>query len=193
MYSEVLRRPEGTVQPAGTLNSGSLHLESTRTRAAEAQRAADPTSAAAGPSTVDGGGYYDVSFDWIKNESLRVGVTRVYPYACKVVGVMEWIGGKVANATGLTQSRFQYAVDEYYRRERKRHEKELLEEAILVQRARERGLLRKSVVRPDGTVEIVDDDSDDDVPYAPPVVTRSVPRPAAMSAALDANLLSRSL
>lgn len=117
--------------------------------------------------------YYDVNFDWIQVKPLRTSVKKVYPYVCKVLGGMEWIGGKVAYGLGLTQSRFQYAVDEHYKRERRKQKREMEEAALMLQRAREKGLLNE----------------DDDVPYAPKLVTR-VAAPLAVGADLDAPLLT---
>ena len=68
--------------------------------------------------------YYDTDFSWIQVQSVRVGAQQIFPYVCKVVSVMDSIGGVVARGLGLTNSRFQYAVDEYYRRERRRLRKE---------------------------------------------------------------------
>lgn len=103
--------------------------------------------------------YYDVSFDWVGNQPVRTGLVKAYPYARKVVDGMDWLGGKVANALGLTSSRFQYAVDEYWRREKKKHRKDMLERQL--QEERERAA--RSAL-----------DDDDDVPYAPPVVTQEI-------------------
>jgi hypothetical protein len=184
MYQEVMRTADGAEAPAGHLDSGLLYTDCAMSKA-EKDRALDAMDAAAAAAASSGteprpdanaasasddrAAYYDVSFDWIKMESVRVGATTVYPYVCRVVSWMDWLGGKVASGTGLTSSRFQYAVDEYYRRERKRERREKEEEAILLQRARDRGLLRKT--RDD------DDEDEDDVPYAPPLVTHRVAAP----------------
>ena len=69
-------------------------------------------------------GYYDTDFDWIKNDRARTVVAAVYPTAYKVYAWMDWMGGKIAGVLGLTQSRFQYAIDEHDRIERRKRRKE---------------------------------------------------------------------
>lgn len=103
--------------------------------------------------------YYDADFSWIKVQSVKVGAQRIFPYVCKVADVMDSIGGVVARGLGLTNSRFQYAVDEYYRRERRKLRKEEQERQREMQRKREEGLL---------------DEDDEALPYCPPIVTQRV-------------------
>lgn len=102
--------------------------------------------------------YYDTDFQWIGNKSVRKGVTTVYPYAHRVYLGMEWLGGKIADGLGITQSRFQYAVDEYNRRERRKRDKEALERERMLQRARELG-----------------EEDEEPMPYAPPVLLEEHP------------------
>ncbi|CUG90205.1 Hypothetical protein, putative [Bodo saltans] len=68
--------------------------------------------------------YRDVDFTWIPTNALRTTARYVYPVCNRTVQIMEAIGGVIVNTFGLNQSRFQYAVDEYNRRERVRIEKE---------------------------------------------------------------------
>jgi len=81
-------------------------------------------SSLSAPATLPNGGYYDNDFSWINNTTARAVVTKVYPTAYKVYEWMDWMGGKVAWCLGLTQSRFQYAIDEAERIERRKRRKE---------------------------------------------------------------------
>ena len=78
---------------------------------------------------------------------------------------MEYIGEKVVNVLGLNSSRFQYAVDEYNRRERIKREKVDLE----LQRERQRiiDLGLQGIEADVNTTE--------DIPYAPPLEVLKVP------------------
>ena len=107
--------------------------------------------------------YYDADFTWIGNNTIRSAAKTVYPAAYRAYVICDWIGEKVANGLGLTSSRFQYAVDEYHRLERKKQRKVELARQQELEAIREKGLL--------GTIE---DDDDDDLPYVPPVVTQKV-------------------
>lgn len=120
--------------------------------------------------------YYDANLDWIKNDTLRSGVKYVYPAAKKVYLVMDWIGEKVAYAIGATQSRFQYAVDEYNRQERRKARKEELERQRLLEKARRQGLAGGDLGG--------DDDDGLGCPYVPPVITTEVVGPPPPSAPL---------
>lgn len=104
------------------------------------------------PSNAGDGDYYDVNLDWVPTATLRKTAKFVYPACNRCLQVMESIGGVMVNVLGLNQSRFQYAVDEYNRRERVRIEKEQLayqkERDRILERAR-RGL------------DAEDDDEDD--------------------------------
>lgn len=112
--------------------------------------------------------YFDANFDWIANEKLRNGAKYVYPVAYKVYVVMDWIGEKVAYALGATQSRFQYAVDEYHRQERRNARKAELERQRMLEKARRQGIAGGDA----------GDDRDGSCPYVPPVITTEVVRPA---------------
>jgi hypothetical protein len=80
----------------------------------------------AGPTEAEANDYRDVDFTWIPTNALRNTARYVYPACNRTVQIMEAIGGVIVNTFGLNQSRFQYAVDEYNRRERARVEKEQL-------------------------------------------------------------------
>jgi hypothetical protein len=102
-----------------------------------------------------GAEYMDAKLDWLPERFyIREAAQKVYPYAAKVLKGMDWLGGKFANGLGLTSSRFQYALDEHNRRERKIQQRE--EEA----RARERAIKHQQ--------GLVDED-DSRMPYVPPV------------------------
>lgn len=135
---------------------------------------ADPepyvTVGAAPPES--GAQYYDANFEWIPNGPLRTGAKAVYPAAYKTYLVMDWIGEKVAWVLGATQSRFQYAVDEHHRQERRKARKEELERQRLLEKARRHGI-------PGLGGDNDDDDDDAGCPYVPPVITTNVVRPPA--------------
>lgn len=97
-------------------------------------------AADASPSPSSGNGYYDVNVGWIPTQPLRTAVSYCYPFCYRVLGIMEGIGGVIVNTFGLNQSRFQYAVDEFHRRERVKKDREELRR----KRARERFLERAS-------------------------------------------------
>lgn len=98
--------------------------------------------------------YYDADFTWVPAGLLRRSVVACYPVGKKVVNTMEWIGGKVVHICGLDQSRFQYAVDEYYRQQRKKQAEETRERELFLDRVRQNATL----------------DDDLAVPYAPPLM-----------------------
>jgi hypothetical protein len=126
-------------------------------------------------------GYYDTNLNWVPEGKLRTCARYVYPVAYKTYLFMDWVGGKVAYAIGANQSRFQYAVDEYYRQERKKARKEAVERQRRIDRERRAGML----------AEEDESEGDDDeqelmeaggsggtsgkkrphIPYVPPVLT----------------------
>ncbi len=112
--------------------------------------------------------YYDVDLGWIKNPSARRVARAVYPVCQRVLTVMESIGEKVVNIFGLNSSRFQYAVDEYERRERLKQEKIDLEREKERRRILEKGLQGIEA-------DVADDDDNIDIPYAPPLEVLKVP------------------
>ena len=75
--------------------------------------------------------YYDTTaLDWLPaNGKIRSAAETIFPYAQKALKGMDWLGGKIANGLGLTSSRFQYAIDEYERRERRHLEREAMSRA----------------------------------------------------------------
>eukprot|EP00760_Papus_ankaliazontas_P006518 PhM_4_TR13076/c0_g2_i1/m.75313 len=83
-----------------------------------------PEEHEASSSNNDKSGYYDTNFEWIKNQRVRRAACKVYPTAMWLWDWGDYLGGKVANALGLTQSRYQYAIDEYNRQQRKKRRKE---------------------------------------------------------------------
>ena len=91
-------------------------------------------------ATNNSAGYYDVNVSWIPTQPLRNAASYCYPFCYRVLGIMEGIGGVIVNTFGLNQSRFQYAVDEFHRRERVKKDREELRR----KRARERFLERAS-------------------------------------------------
>lgn len=118
--------------------------------------------------------YRDVDFSWIPTITLQKTAKFVYPVCNRTMQVMENIGGVIVHTFGLNQSRFQYAVDEYHRRERARVEKEQMaykqERQRVLERARQ---------------GLDDDDEEDDAedsggsgrycPPMPPLVSERVP------------------
>lgn len=99
--------------------------------------------------------YYDAKLDWVTERFyLRKTAEAVYPYAQKAFRFMDKLGGKFAHGLGLTSSRFQYALDEYNRRERKMYEKMERENAK-----------EKAIKHQQGLV----DEDDSRMPYVPPV------------------------
>jgi hypothetical protein len=87
---------------------------------------------------------------------------------------MESIGGVIVNTFGLNQSRFQYAVDEYHRRERIRIEKE----QQVYKRERQR-ILERARQGLDNDDDAEDDDDVDSASYycppMPHLVSEKVP------------------
>lgn len=108
--------------------------------------------------------YYDVDLEWIKFKPVRSVAKAVYPVCQRTLGVMEYIGEKVVNLLGLNQSRFQYAVDEQIRRDRIKQEK------LDLERERERQKILDIGLQ--GIEAAVD--TDDDIPYAPPLMVTKV-------------------
>ena len=119
--------------------------------------------------------YYDTNLDWISNPTLNKCARTVYPAAYKTYCIMEWIGGKVAYCIGATQSRFQYAIDEYNRLERRRLRKEEQERQMMLDKARRAGMAAEEE---DSDVE---DEDQLHIPYVRPVLTTDtvVPPPSA--------------
>lgn len=103
-----------------------------------------------------GGNYYDADVSWIPTTALKKVARAAYPACTRTLQVMESIGGVIVNTFGLNQSRFQYAVDEYHRRERVRLEKEQMQ----YQKEREKMLdrLRRGI----DVISSSDDDEVDD-------------------------------
>eukprot|EP00755_Sulcionema_specki_P028985 Sspe_Gene.91130::Locus_62595_Transcript_1_1_Confidence_1.000_Length_641::g.91130::m.91130 len=89
------------------------------------------------------GGYYAEDAPWykypLKYDSVQRVWSRVGPALYRVYVIADAIGEKVADALGITQSRFQYAIDEHNRQMRKKRRKEQqIRKKILEERERER-------------------------------------------------------
>lgn len=124
-----------------------------------------PVEYSEGAPNRDGSQYYDVDLSWVpETAGLRRVATLCYPAAYRTFCVMEAIGGVIVRSCGLDQSRYQYAVDEYHRRERVKREKEQTRIARNDQKELNKGFGG------------IDDDDDDcpDAPYVPPVYTERV-------------------
>ena len=137
--------------------------------------APQPAEAARGPS-----GYYDVNFDWVPTSTLRSGARTVYPTLHKVYCAMDYIGEKLANGLGLTQSRYQYAVDEYNRREERKRRKAEMERQRKMEEEIANGFMS------------YDEDANDEndglgIPYVPPLVTTRVEASASLQQPLLAS------
>ena len=122
-----------------------------------------PAPSASLPAEDEALGYYDADFSWFGagDTYAKRAAKALYPAAMAALGSMEWVGEKVVSTFGLDQSRFQYAVDEFDRQERRRLHKE---QQILNARSeayRQRGL-REGMDDPDEDIS--------DIPYAPPIV-----------------------
>ena len=115
--------------------------------------------------------YYDVDLSWAMLKPLTNGVALAFPYAIKAINVMDSIGGYVSRKLGLTQSRFQYAVDEYYRLEKQKLEKQAAEKR---QKRLEQQQSRYNKNDDSGSSHESVDDDGEAPPYCPPLISIEV-------------------
>eukprot|EP01063_Lacrimia_lanifica_P008536 TRINITY_DN1559_c0_g5_i1.p1 TRINITY_DN1559_c0_g5~~TRINITY_DN1559_c0_g5_i1.p1 ORF type:complete len:177 (+),score=66.92 TRINITY_DN1559_c0_g5_i1:91-621(+) len=99
-----------------------------------------------GAAADDGGAYFQEEAAWYLKPLAHPAVQQTWDavqpvlYNCYVT--MDYIGEKVADALGLTQSRFQYVIDEHNRiEERKRKKEDFIRKRLLEERAKERARL----------------------------------------------------
>eukprot|EP01064_Diplonema_japonicum_P009015 TRINITY_DN16499_c0_g1_i1.p1 TRINITY_DN16499_c0_g1~~TRINITY_DN16499_c0_g1_i1.p1 ORF type:complete len:157 (+),score=23.66 TRINITY_DN16499_c0_g1_i1:49-519(+) len=93
--------------------------------------------------TPEAEGYYSASPEWyevpFKYEVVEKTWRAVYPVLYQMYATADYLGEKVADALGITQSRFQYAIDEHDRQLARKTKKEAyIKKKLLEERAKER-------------------------------------------------------
>eukprot|EP01059_Diplonema_ambulator_P003303 TRINITY_DN12984_c0_g1_i2.p1 TRINITY_DN12984_c0_g1~~TRINITY_DN12984_c0_g1_i2.p1 ORF type:complete len:152 (+),score=34.94 TRINITY_DN12984_c0_g1_i2:507-962(+) len=88
-------------------------------------------------------GYFEAEPTWYEKPLQYEAVAKVwrlvYPVLYQLYSTADYLGEKVADALGITQSRFQYAIDEHNRQLAKKRKKEAyIRKKLLEEREKER-------------------------------------------------------